>query len=64
MGAGGRKTSIEADLKKSYKRRGFGAQGSKKRKGRWGLRVAEDGENWSNSERLKPFFLSLVCKYQ
>lgn len=50
MGAGGRETSIEADLKQSYKRRGFGAQGSKRRKGRWGLRVAEDGENWSNSE--------------
>ena len=37
MGAGGRETSIGADLKKSYKRSGFGAQGSKKRKGRWGL---------------------------
>lgn len=43
---------------------GRGAGGGRGGRVSWGCRVAEDGENWSNSNRLKPSFPPIVCKSQ
>lgn len=67
MGVGGRRIQNTVRPQARLERRSGEDRGSsqlEKEGLRWGCRVAEDGENWSYSDRLKPSFPPIVCKYQ